>query len=133
METIIVRMAHEGRSDTEIAATLTSQGYRSVRGPGVPPSIVRRIRLRHGVLNRPSQSHPRRIAGYLTIPQMAEKLNVPRHWISDRINNGTIVIEKHPTARCYLFPDNPDVLRQLRELREGKIATMGCRTEYQDA
>ena len=133
MEAIIVQLAREGRSDTEIAAILTSQGYRSPRGPEVRPSLVRRIRRQHGVLNRPSQSHPRRIAGYLTIPQMAEKLNVRRHWISDRIRNGTIVTEKHPTARCYLFPDNPDILRQLGELREREIAALGCRREYQDA
>ena len=133
MEETILRLARQGRSDNEIAATLTSQGHRSPHAATVVPSTVRTIRLQHRVLNRQSQSHPRHIAGYLTIPQLAEKLSVPRHWISDRINNGTIVVEKNSATRCYLFPDNVDTLRQFRELREGKITTVGRRTEHQDA
>jgi hypothetical protein len=85
------------------------------------------------VLNRDSQSHPRRVEGYLTIPQLAEKLNIPRHWISDRIHNGTIVVEKDAASKCYLFPDNLETLRQFRKLREGKITRMGGRKEHQDA
>jgi DNA invertase Pin-like site-specific DNA recombinase len=100
MENTILRLARQGRKDNEIAATLTSQGYRSPHAATVLPSTVRTIRLQHRVLNRQSQSHPRRVAGYLTIPQLAEKLSVPRHWISDRINNGTIVVEKDSATRC---------------------------------
>ncbi len=133
MEKTILCMARQGRNDAEIAARLTSEGYRSPHAATVLPSTVRTIRLQHRVLNRQSQSHPRRIPGYLTIPQLAEKLSVPRHWISDRINNGTIVVEKDSATRCYLFPDNPETLRQFRELREGKITTVGRRTEHQDA
>ena len=81
----------KGQCDSEIATLLTAQGHRSARGVIVLPSTVRTIRLRHRVLNRESQSHPRCVDGYLTIPQLAEKLNVSRHWISDRIHNGTIV------------------------------------------
>ena len=133
MEATILHLAHEGRSDTEIAATLTAQGHRSARGATVLPSTVKTIRLRHRVLNCASQSHPRHVEGYLTIPQLAEKLNIPRHWISDRIHNGTIVVDKDPATRCYLFPDNPHTLRQFRQLLEGKITEMGCRKEHQDA
>jgi hypothetical protein len=97
------------------------------------PSTVKAIRLRHRIMIRESQSHPRRVAGYLTIPQLADKLNIPRHWISDRIHNGTIVLEKDATSGCYLFPDNPQTLRQMRQLREGKITQMGGRKEHQDA
>jgi DNA invertase Pin-like site-specific DNA recombinase len=133
MEATILRLAREGRSDTDIAATLTAQGHRSARGATVLPSTVKGIRLRHRVLNRESQSHPRRVAGYLTIPQLAEKLNIPRHWISDRIHNGTIVVEKDAATQCYLFPDNLKTLRQFRQLLDGKITEMGCRKEHQDA
>jgi DNA invertase Pin-like site-specific DNA recombinase len=133
MEATILRLAREGRSDTEIAALLTAQGHRSARGATVLQSTVKGIRLRHRVLNRASQSHPRRVAGYLTIPQLAEKLNIPRHWISDRIHNGTIVVEKDAATQCYLFPDNLKTLRQFRQLRNGKITEMGCRKEHQDA
>jgi hypothetical protein len=133
MEATILRLAREGHSDTDIAANLTAQGHRSARGATVLPSTVRIIRLRHRVLNRECQSHPRHVAGYLTIPQLAEKLNVSRHWISDRIHNGTIVVEKDTATGCYLFPDNLDTLRQLRELQDGEITEMGCRKEHQDA
>ena len=56
----------------------------------------------------------------LTIPQLADKLNVPRHWISDRIHNGTIVAEKDTATKCYLFPDKLDTLRQFRKLLNSK-------------
>ena len=133
IEATILRLAREGRSDPEIAAMLTAQGHRSARGATVLPSTVKAIRLRHRVLNRDSQSHPRHVAGYLTIPQLAEKLNVPRHWISDRIHNGTIVVEKDTASKCYQFPDNLETLRQFRKLLDGKITKLGCRREHQDA
>lgn len=133
MEAMILRLAREGRSDTEIATTLTSQGQRSARGAIVLPSTVKTIGLRHRLFHRESQSHPRRVAGYLTIPQLAEKLNIPRHWISDHIHNGTIVAAKDTASKCYLFPDNVETLRQFRKLIEGKTTRMGGRKEYQDA
>jgi DNA invertase Pin-like site-specific DNA recombinase len=133
IEATILRLARKGRTDTEIASMLTAQGHRSARGATVLPSTVKTIRLRHRVLNCASQSHPRHVAGYLTIPQLAEKLNIPRHWISDRIHNGTIVVEKDPATRCYLFPDNLQTLRQFRQLLDGEITEMGCRKEHQDA
>jgi DNA invertase Pin-like site-specific DNA recombinase len=133
IEATILQMAKAGRSDAEIADWLTSQNHRSSRASVMLPSTVKTIRLRHRVLIRESQSHPRHAEGYWTIPQLAEKLNIPRHWISDRIYNGTIQVEKDPATRCYLFPANLDTLRQFRQLLGGKIAEMGCRTEHQDA
>jgi DNA invertase Pin-like site-specific DNA recombinase len=133
MEATVLRLAREQHSDDEIAATLTAQGHRSARGATVLPSTVKAIRLRHRIMIRESQSHPRRVAGYLTIPQLADKLNIPRHWISDRIHNGTIVLEKDAATGCYLFPDNLQTLRQMRQLREGKIIQMGGGKEHQDA
>jgi DNA invertase Pin-like site-specific DNA recombinase len=133
IEALIIRLAREGQSDAQIAALLTAQGHRSARGETVLPSTVKTIRLKHRVLVRASQSHPRHVAGYLTIPQLAEKLNVPRHWISDRIHNGTIVIEKDAVTKCYLFPDQPETLRQFRQLLAGEICQVGGRKEYQDA
>lgn len=133
MEATILRLARAGQSDHQIAATLTAEGHRSPRGETVLPSTVKTIRLRHRVLNRENQSHPRRVKGYLTIPQLAEKLKVPRHWISDRIHNGTIAIKKDAVTGCYLFPDKPDTLRQFRQLLAGEISQLGCGKGYQDA
>lgn len=133
MEATILRLAREGKSDSDIAAQLAAQGHRSARAATVLPSAVRTIRLRHRLLNRECQSHPRRVAGYWTIPQLAEKLNISRHWISDRIHNGTIVVAKDAASGCYLFPDNLETLRQFKRLLEGKITRMGGGKEHQDA
>jgi DNA invertase Pin-like site-specific DNA recombinase len=133
IEAAILRLAREGRTDDQIAATLSSQGHRSPRGATLLPSTVKNIRLRHRLFHRPCQSHPRRVTGYLTIPQLAEKLNISRYWISDRIHNGTIAAAKDPVAKCYLFPDNPETLRQFRRLLQDKPTTLGGGKEHQDA
>lgn len=84
-------------------------------------STVRIIRLRKRILRIKHQSHPRRFEGYLTATQVAEKLKVRSHWIYDRINNGTIALEKDESTGSYLFPDTPETIQQLRKLRDGKI------------
>jgi len=122
----VVRLAREGRTDEEIAAQLTSEGRRSPMSDCLLPSTVRAIRLRHRILRRESQSHPRRIAGSLTVPQLAERLCVPRHWIYDRIHNGTIRVAKDAATGSYLFPDKPEVLQNFKRLLTGDIADLGC-------
>jgi len=126
MEEAILRMAREGQTDEQIAQCLTSRGYRSPMGEVVLPSTVRNIRLKHRLLLRPSQSHPRRVTGYLTVPQLAEKLGISRSWIHDRIHNGTILVEKDAGTKCYLFPDKPGTLRKFRQLVAGQISHLGC-------
>jgi hypothetical protein len=133
MEASILSMARDGQSDEAIATALTAQGHRSPMRHVVLPSTVRTIRLSHRILQRASQSHPRRVAGFLTIPQLAAKLNLPTHWISDRIHNGLIPVEKDARTQCYLFPDHPDTLRQFRQLRNRELHQVGSGKEYQDA
>jgi hypothetical protein len=103
---------------------LTRQGCRSPRHAMVLPSTVRAIRLRHRLMVKRSQSHPRRIAGFLTLPQVAQQLQVSPHWIYDRINNGTILLNKDPEWQLYLFPDKPATLARFRQLREGKVKNL---------
>jgi DNA invertase Pin-like site-specific DNA recombinase len=126
METIILRLARAGMADAKIATHLTAAGHRSPQSNVVLPSTVKGIRLAHGILQRPSQSHPRRVPGFLTVPQLIKKLGVPRSWIYDRIHNGTITVDKDPKTRCYLFPDKPETLRKLRQLHKGQINHVGC-------
>jgi predicted DNA-binding transcriptional regulator AlpA len=90
----------------------------------VLPSTVRGIRLRHRLMITRSQSHPRRVQGFLTLPQIAEQLQVSPHWIYDRINNGTIQVAKDPEWQLYLFPDQPSTLTRFRKLREGKVKNL---------
>jgi DNA invertase Pin-like site-specific DNA recombinase len=120
MEKRIVTLARAGHSDATIARKLSAEGFRSPLRAQVLPSTVRIIRLRHRILIVARQSHPRRIAGQLTVPQLAQKLGIERHWIYDRIHNGTIVISRDARTKLYLFPDKPATLHALRRLKLGK-------------
>jgi len=80
-----------------------------------------------------SQSHPRHVAGALTLTQIAKTLDIAPHWIYDRINNGSIQITKDVTTHLYLFPDEPATLEGLQQLREGRLKTLRFSMEYQDA
>jgi hypothetical protein len=121
MEKEILDLAHQGKVDDEIAALLTRRGYRSPRHAAVLPSTVRILRLRHRLLRNRSQSHPRRIPGSLTVPQIAQSLGIPAHWVYDRIHNGTISVDIDSERRLYLFPDRPKTITLFKQLRAGKL------------
>jgi hypothetical protein len=124
MEQIILERSATGVADEEIAKELTARGYRSPRAPGVLPSTVRGIRLKHRLFQKRSQSHPRQVDGYFTVTQVARALDVPPHWIYDRIYNGTIQIAKDPHRGWFLFPDAPTTLEQLRQLQDGTLKSL---------
>src|SRR5262249_21162249 len=121
MEKEILRRAAAGETDEEIAATLTRQGHRSPRHAAVLPSTVRLLRLRHRLFRKRSQSHPRRIAGHLTVTQLARTLGIKPHWIYDRIHNGTIRVQCDPKTGLFLFPDQPKTLTLFQQLQAGKL------------
>lgn len=116
MTDIIEKMASEGLSDAAIAAHLTELGHRSPRSERVLESTVRGVRLSKNILRQQHQSHPRRKAGYLTIPMLAKKLAVSPNWIHDRIKHGTIKPVKDLKLKCYLFPDTEQTLAEFRIL-----------------
>ena len=115
-----------------IADWLTTQGHRSPMADTVLLSTVRNVRRSKGIVLRPSQSHPRCVAGYLTIPQLAKKLDISRSWLHDRIRSGTIKAEKDAEAKCYLFPDTPETLAELQAIITAFQQKMGCRRGHQD-
>jgi DNA invertase Pin-like site-specific DNA recombinase len=122
METIIIDLSNAGESDEEIAQHLTDLGHRSPMQPsGVLPSTVQTIRLKHRIFQKRSQSHPRCIEGYLTVSQIAQRLDISKHWVYDRIHNGCIQIAKDPETALYLFPDEPATLETFKALREGQL------------
>jgi hypothetical protein len=124
MAQIIVKQSTTGRTDEAIAAHLTQLGYRSPMARSVLPSTVRTIRLKHRIFQVRSQSHPRRIPGFLTISQIAAALDITPHWIYDRIHNGTIDVVKDPKTRLFLFPDQPDTIEQFKQLEAGILQTL---------
>lgn len=124
MERLVLERSVQGVPDEVIATELTEQGYRSPMQPFVLPSTVKLMRLRHGIFQVRSQSHPRQVAGSLTLSQLAKALDIKPHWVYDRINNGTIQVRKDPATRLYLFPDTPATLEQFRQLRAGTLKTL---------
>jgi hypothetical protein len=121
MEQSIIELSRAGTTDKYIAAQLTTRGYRSPMSNIVLPSTVRNIRLKHGIMVKRSQSHPRNIPGYLTIGQLTKQVDISAHWVYDRINNGTIQIVKDAETRLYLFPDKPETLQMFRDLKTGQL------------
>jgi len=124
IEESILRLARRGKSDEEIARYLTECGHHSPRHATVLRSSVQIVRLRHGLMRNRHQSHPRRVPGFLTVPQLTMKLKLERSWIYDRIHNGTIEVTFDPDRKLYLFPDTPETLAQFRQLQAGKLNTL---------
>jgi len=121
MEQEILELTKQDKSDEEIATMLTREGYRSPRHDTVLPSTVRIIRLRHRLLRKRSQSHPRHISGFLTVTQVADAIGAVPHWIYSRIHNGTIVLARDAATNLYLFPDKPKTITLFKQLLAGKL------------
>lgn len=120
MERIIIERSQQGVFDAEIAAHLTQLGYRSPQCTDkVIVSTVRGIRLKHGIFQQHYQSHPRNFPGFLTVPQLAIRLDVKPHWLYHQIKKGAIRMTKDVQRNTYLFPDKPALLQQLTALRDG--------------
>ena len=133
MEKIILELSRKGKPDEEIAEHLTALGHRSpMQTDRVLPSTVQIIRLKHGIFQKRSQSHPRRIDGFLTVPQIAGQLDISPHWVYDRINNGCIQIVKDPETGLYLFPDEPATLEMFKDLKDGNLKNLRLPREHQD-
>lgn len=124
LESCIVALSREGLADDRIAAQLTQAGYHSPMHLTLLPSTVKRIRLQHGIMLKPHQSHPRQIPGFLTVPQIATALEISSAWIYDRIHNGTIIITRAPDTKLYLFPDNAKTMTQFEQLKTGQRKTL---------
>jgi hypothetical protein len=133
LEARVLRLHVAGKSDQEIAQELTAAGFRSPMRQELLVSTVKGLRLKHRCLVTQHQSHPRHIAGSLTVTQVAHCLGVSVHWLYDRIHNGQIQIQKDPATRLFLFPDYPTTLELLTQLRAGHLQHVGFGQEYQDA
>jgi hypothetical protein len=79
-------------------------------------------------LQKRRQSHPRRSAGVLTVPQIARALAVPVHRLYDQITRGTFTITKAPATRLYLFPAHPQPLQRFKALKTGSRRKIGLHT-----
>ena len=124
MEAQILRLEAQGHSDEAIAERMTSQGFRSPQRPRVLASTVQTIRLRHGRLHRYRGPRPRRVPGFLTVSQLALALGVKAHWLYHLISRGRIIVGRDEASGLYLFPDRPETLEALRQLRDGQVTEL---------
>jgi hypothetical protein len=132
MEQLIVEWSQAGQLDEEMAERLRERGFRSPMGTTLLPSTVKAIRLRHQIWQKRSQSHPRHIPGFLTVPELATVVGTTRHWIYDRIHNGTIVIRRDSKTKLYLFPDTLAMWTQLEQLKDGILQQLRFSKEHPD-
>lgn len=79
------------------------------------------MRLRHGRLHRYKGPRPRRMAGFLTIPQIAAAVGVKPHWLSHLLSRGRIVRQREEETGLSLFPDSPKTREAFRQLRDGQL------------
>ena len=128
-ERILAQLA-AGCSDHEIAKDLTRAGYRSPRREVVIASTVRNIRLKHRILIARRQSDPRRPTGHLSVAQVAQRLGVAEHWVYARIYRRQILVDRDATSGLYLFPDHPDALALLEQLKAGAVKTVRLYKEH---
>ena len=125
LEHRIVELHRQGLPDVTIAERLTAEGYRSpMDAATLLPSTVRSIRLKQKLFITRSQSHPRRIPGFLTVPQLASVLDVSPSWLYDRIAKGAIQIIRDPATKLYLFPDTAETREQCQQFKDGHRPTL---------
>lgn len=55
------------------------------------------------------------------MPQLARALGITKHWIDDRIHNGTIRVVRDRRTNLYLFPDQSKTLTSFKHLQAGKL------------
>ena len=114
-------LARQGLTDAEVADILTREGHRSPRCSHVLVRTVQVFRQRHRVLRGASRTHPRHVPGWLTIAELARRLQVSRYWIERRLGGGRIAISRDDAAKRYLFPDTEDSMAALQRLKSGEI------------
>ncbi len=122
IERLVAEMARAGASDAAITEELETRGHRLDHGRPVLLSTVRKLRLAQGIRYRPEMR--RRVAGALTLPEVAEAVGVSQAWLHHRIRTGRIRLTLDPHRRMYLFPNDPAVLDAVRQLADGRHRTV---------
>ena len=107
IEQEILKLESNGKSDEEIAASLTERGFHSPMHRTMLPSTVKTIRLSHRRFHRYKGPRPRHIEGIMTVPQIAQTIGVTAHWIYNLIRRGVIRSTAIPPPASTTFPTDP--------------------------
>jgi hypothetical protein len=116
----IHQLWQQGADDMTIAAELAAQGYHSARSDRFSAASVGRLRLQHGWRRVNAHDHAT-MEGYLSISELAERLNVSRFWIYNRIRTGRIAAEfvsRHPEYDRLFVRNDPELLAALRDMKK---------------
>jgi DNA invertase Pin-like site-specific DNA recombinase len=123
MEARLVELARLGIEDAEIAERLNKEGYRSARRLYAPLRTVQIVRQRHRILRQKTPVREKSTPGWLSITEMAHRLNVSRYWINRHIRNSKIEMRRDQSAKRFLFPDTSESIEQIQALKSGQRTT----------
>ena len=126
MEARLLDLARQGVDDATIAALLTARGIARPAAAMFPWKRCAISDSHHRVLRDWRPTHPWHIPGWLTMAELARRLQVSRDWIERRIRNGTIAIVRDADTRRFLFPDTDDTLASFEELKAGAVDHLDC-------
>ena len=120
MEAKLLEWARQGVDDAAIADRLTKEGHRSARCSYVPVTTVRHFRQHHRILRQATPKRELPSGGWLTVTELAKRLQVARSWIDRRIRTGTIEIERDAVDTRFLFPNTEETLAAMQALKTGQ-------------
>ena len=123
----VLRRAHAGQSDRQIAADLTAAGYHAPLKAHLSAQSVALIRQRHGVANRRTEFRRHGLPGWITIGQAAKRLGEHSGWAYQLIRQKRLVLTRDPEIGLYLVRDNKKVLKQLKGLLRGERFSLTLR------
>lgn len=124
LEAKILELTKSGHSDTKIAEILSKEGYHSPQRKTLAAHSVKKIRQSTGMIRRAIKSGSQVVAGFLTINQVANSLQIERSWIYNMMRRGKLEVEKDKVSHAYLFPDSPKTLKKIAALKAGKIENL---------
>jgi DNA invertase Pin-like site-specific DNA recombinase len=127
----IRELADTGHNDKEIAGILTTEGYRS---PSQATKVFRSTvsHIRRDFLRLGGRGHSRRWdlpPGWLSVSELAKRLEVTPNWIYARLRRGSIRLDRDQEAGRHLFVDDLRTLEELRKLKDRRVACVDLRQD----
>jgi DNA invertase Pin-like site-specific DNA recombinase len=128
----IDQLAVEGLRDLAIAEQLNREGYYPCRGAAFTVQIVLKLRCRYKIHLGLGRLRRGELPKGYTITAMAELLKVDPGWIYRGIRQGQIRIVRDVLFGCYLFPHTRAAIRQMKQLKSGKVRQVSFLEEHCD-
>jgi hypothetical protein len=128
----ISQLADQGLRDEAIADCLNREGFFPCRGDRFTRTIVLKLRCRYRIwLGLGKLRRGDRPPGY-TVGAMATRIGIDPSWIYREIGRGRIDISKDKAFGCYLFPRTREAIRQMKDLKGGRVRQVSFRKEHCD-